>query len=360
MKILFYINAIHHGGAERVICNLATQFSEHGEECILATSFRDGWEYSIGEKVKRITLFESQLNCGFLRRNISLVRKLKKILKSEKPDVVLSFMAEPNFRTLIAARGLKVKTIVSVRNDPNREYPNFIFRFLAKHLYKKADGVVFQTEDAKKWFPKSIQKKSKIIFNQVDEVFYNTIYNGERHDIVTTGRLTAQKNHKMLIRAFAAIADKISDNLIIYGEGELREELEAIIAELHMEKRVFLPGSVKNVADTIKSAKLFVLSSDYEGMPNSLMEAMALGIPCISTDCPCGGPRMLFGDELKDWLVPTGNQDILGEKMLSALTTSLFHFEKIKHRGSFFEPKQIMHSWEEYLDAVVREKKEND
>lgn len=360
MKILFYINTICRGGAERVVCNLATQFSEHGYECILATSFRNGWEYSIGEKVKRITLFESQLNCGFLRRNISLVRKLKKILKSEKPDVVLSFMAEPNFRTLIAARGLKVKTIVSVRNDPNREYPNFIFRFLAKHLYKKADGVVFQTEEAKKWFPKLIQKKSKIIFNQVDEVFYNTIYNGKRHDIVTTGRLTTQKNHKMLIRAFAAIADKISDNLIIYGEGELRGELEAIIAELHMEKRVFLPGSVKNVADTIKSAKLFVLSSDYEGMPNALMEAMALGIPCISTDCPCGGPRMLFGDELKDLLIPTGNQDVLGEKMLSALRTNLFHFEKIKHRALFFEPKQIMHSWEKYLDAVVREKKKND
>lgn len=359
MKILFYINAIHHGGAERVMCNLATQFSEHGDDCILTTSFRDNWEYPFGEKVRRITLFESQLNCVFLCRNISLIRKLRKILKIEKPDIVVSFMAEPNFRTLIAARGLNVKTIVSVRNDPNKEYPNFIYRFLAKHLYKKADGIVFQTEDAQKWFPKSIQKKSKIIFNQVDEVFYNTIYNGERHDIVTTGRLVAQKNHKMLIRAFAAVADKISDNLIIYGEGELRGELESLIAELHLENRVFLPGSVKNVADTIKSAKLFVLSSDYEGMPNSLMEAMALGIPCISTDCPCGGPRMLFGEDAEDKLVPCDDVKKLSMRIFQELY-NLGNGTTERKLAQTFHPDHVNSVWEEYLNFVERKYKGND
>lgn len=364
MKILFYINAIHHGGAERVICNLATQFSEHGEDCILTTSFRDNWEYPFGEKVRRIALFESQLNYGFLRRNISLIRKLRKILKTEKPDVVVSFMAEPNFRTLIAARGLNVKTIVSVRNDPNKEYPNFIYRFLAKHLYKKADGIVFQTEDAQKWFPKSIQKKSKIIFNQVDEVFYNTIYNGERHDIVTTGRLVAQKNHKMLIRAFAAIADKISDNLIIYGEGDLRGELESLIAELHLENRVFLPGSVKNVADTIKSAKLFVLSSDYEGMPNSLMEAMALGIPCISTDCPCGGPRMLFGDDLKEYLVPLQQKSALSDLMFKVVKLIEAGDSRInsamRDHAVLFMPNRVYQEWHEFLCCGIISIDENE
>ena len=352
MKILFYINAIHHGGAERVICNLATQFSEHGDDCILTTSFRDNWEYPFGEKVRRITLFESQLNYGFLRRNISLIRKLRKLLKTEKPDIIVSFMAEPNFRTLIAARGLNVKTIVSIRNDPNKEYPNFIYRFLAKHLYKKADGIVFQTEDAQKWFPKSIQKKSKIIFNQVDEVFYNTIYNGERHDIVTTGRLVAQKNHKMLIRAFAAIADKISDNLIIYGEGELRGELESLIAELHLENRVFLPGSTKNVADTIKSAKLFVLSSDYEGMPKSLMEAMALGIPCISTDCPCGGPRMLLKNHSNECLSDVNDFEKFSQKiyfLISNLGKSLIIGQDLKNYAGLFSPDKVFLEWFYYL-----------
>ena len=97
-KILFYINAIHHGGAERVICNLATRFSEQGYDCVLVTSFRDEWEYVYGDGVKRITLFEKKLDTFFLKRNIALVKKLRHVLKSERPDVLVSFMAEPNFR----------------------------------------------------------------------------------------------------------------------------------------------------------------------------------------------------------------------------------------------------------------------
>jgi glycosyltransferase involved in cell wall biosynthesis len=132
--------------------------------------------------------------------------------------------------------------------------------------------------------------------NPVDEVFFKTKFDGVRRNLVTTGRLAPQKNHKMLIKAFAKIADKINDDLYIYGEGELRAELEQLVLDLNMQNRIFLPGAVKNVADTIKSAKLFILSSDFEGLPNSLMEAMALGIPCISTDCPCGGPKMLLNE----------------------------------------------------------------
>ena len=354
MKILFYINAIHHGGAERVMCNLATQFSEHGHTCVLVTSFRDEWEYPFGEKVQRITLFETQIKQGFWKRNLSLVKALRKVLREEKPDILVSFMAEPNFRAIVASLGLKNKVIVSVRNDPNREYRGRLNRFLAKTLFRLADGVVFQTEEAQKWFPKAIQRKSKLIFNQVDKVFYDTIYNGERRDIVTTGRLTAQKNHKMLIRAFASVADKISDNLVIYGEGELRGELESLIVELHLENRVLLPGGVKNVADTIKSAKLFVLSSDYEGMPNSLMEAMALGIPCISTDCPCGGPRMLFGENAEDKLVPCGDLKELSRRIFKELYNQRNGTTERK-LAQAFRPEQVNYDWEKYLISVERE-----
>lgn len=360
MKVMFYINAIHHGGAERVICNLATQFSEHGYDCVLLTSFRDSWEYGHGAKVRRKTLFESKLNGNFLVRNFSLTRALRRELKDEKPDVLISFMAEPNFRAIAASFGLKNKVIVSVRNDPNREYGTFITKILAKTLFRRADGVVFQTEDAKKWFPKSIQKKSKIIFNQVDEVFYNTKYEGERRDVVTTGRLVPQKNHKLLIRAFAAIADKVPDNLFIYGDGELRPELEALIAELHMQDRIFLPGGIKNVADTIKSAKLFVLSSDYEGMPNSLMEAMALGIPCISTDCPCGGPRMLLGDRYENCLMPISDINLMTDKMnrmLNDHNARELISEYVKERAYLFHFDVIKEVWLDYVFSIFQERK---
>ena len=349
MKIIFYINAIHHGGAERVMCNLASQFVETGNECILITSFIAGWEYPLNEKVKRISLYDKPIK-GRASRNFKLVKKLRTVIKNESPDVVISFMAEPNFRTIIAARGLKVKTIVSVRNDPDKEYPNFLFRFLAKHLYKKADGVVFQTEDARSWFPKKIREKSKIIYNQVDDVFFQTRYSGERRDIVTTGRLVEQKNHELLIRAFALIADKIDDDLYIYGDGELREKLESLVKELNLENRVFLPGAVKNVANTIKSAKLFVLSSNYEGMPNSLMEAMALGLPCVATDCPCGGARALLGEVANDCLVTVNDANELSEKMYRLLKTFNFELsEKMHTNAQSFKPTKIFEIWKNFI-----------
>ena len=350
MKILFYINTLGHGGAERVMSNLANEFSKKDYDVTLVTSFPCEWEYPLTDRVRRINLVNERV-VGFFKRNIVLTRALRKVVKSEKPDVVVSFMAEPNFRTVLATRGLKVKTVLSIRNDPDREYPTGLHRLLAKTLYKKADKVVFQTDDAKKWFPKSIQRKSRIIMNQVDERFFNTSYNGERKNIVTTGRLTAQKNHRMLIEAFSMVTDKVQDNLIIYGEGELHEELEKYVNELGLSDRVFLPGAVKDVPETIKSAKLFVLSSDYEGMPNSLLEAMALGLPCISTDCPCGGPRQVLGD-INGCLVEVGNVDKMSEAIVQMLTnTDLITLrEAISKKAESFRGEKVFGAWREFLE----------
>ena len=339
-KILLYINSIHHGGAQRVMVNIANWLVNEGYECVLVTSFIDSWEYSFNSKVKRISLFEQPLE-NIVVRNLRLITGLRKVIKIEKPSTILSFMAEPNFRSLIACCGLDVKKVISVRNDPNREYPNFLFRFFAKTLFRFADYVVFQTEDAQRWFPKSIQKKSNVILNPVADVFFNTHFDGERHDIVTTGRLVPQKNHKMLIKAFAQIANKIEDNLYIYGEGKLQHELEQLISDLKMNGRIFLPGAVNNVAETIKSAKLFVLCSDYEGLPNSLMEAMALGIPCISTNCPCGGPRMLLND---DFLVDVNDDVQLGDKLLKVNDLRFFK-DNYKINATVFHQHFIAKDW---------------
>lgn len=351
MKIVFYINTLGGGGAERVVATLAKALSG-SNEVIVVNSYPVDKEYHLDDRIKHVYLEKNNTTTNFVSRNIGRVSRIRKVLKKEKPDVLISFMAEPNYRAIIASLGLKNKVIISVRNDPNMEYPTAINRFLAKTLFRFANGIVFQTEDAKKWFPKSIQKKSSIIYNQVDEVFYNTKYNGIRHDIVTTGRLTAQKNHKMLIRAFASIADTITDNLIIYGEGELRPELEKLIEELHMKSRIFLPGRTENVAETIKSAKLFVLSSDYEGMPNSLMEAMALGIPCISTDCPCGGPKELFCNASDIRMIPCGDIDKLSE-MIYLRITSYVDATVEKSLSKKFHPKKICQKWADYISYVV-------
>lgn len=352
MKVVFYINSLCFGGAERVVCNLATQLSESGYEVVLVTSFPTEKEYVCGSKVRRIYLGNQRI-CSLIKRNLFLIKKLRRVLKIECPDILISFMAEPNFRAIIASLGLKNKVMISVRNDPEKEYSGMLIRLLAKTLFRFADGIVFQTEDAKMWFPMSIQKKSEIIYNQVDDAFYRVKCNEERCNIVTVGRLTAQKNHKLLIRSFASISDRITDNLIIYGEGELRNELEALISALHLEDRVILPGVTKNVAEMLASAKLFVLSSDYEGMPNALMEAMAIGIPCIASNCPCGGPKMLFGDLLVDRLFACGDEKALSEK-IENLIFSNTDGEDEKRLAEQFRPEVIISRWKEYIEKACK------
>lgn len=351
-KIALYINTIAFGGAERVMCNLANALSDNNYEVVLITSFRRENEYVSGENVRRIVLHDRPID-GFLKRNLYLTLRLRQVMKEEKPDLLISFMAEPNYRAILASVGLHNKVIVSVRNDPSKEYPGIFKRCLAKALFSFANGIVFQTEDAQNWFPKTVQRKSEIIFNQVDNRFYDVHFSGERHDVVAAGRLTEQKNHKMLIRAFAAIADHVPDNLIIYGEGKLRNELECLISELHMEKRIFLPGVTTDVAKTISSAKLFVLSSDFEGMPNALMEAMAIGIPCISTDCPCGGPRLLFGKHMADRLVPCGDVDVLSRKMETMLLSGT-NGGLERTLAEQFRPERVFSQWKCYIDKVLR------
>ena len=354
MKIMFYINAIHHGGAERVMVNLAGGFASAGHDVSLVTSYRDTWEYPLSQSVRRLNLCDA-LPGGFLKRNLVLAKRLRKAVKSERPDVLVSFMAEPNFRALIATVGLKTKNLISVRNDPNREYPTKLFKILAKNLYKRADGVVFQTSDAKAWFPKKIQDKSRIIMNQVDERFYNTERSEATADIITTGRLTKQKNQKMLIRAYAKIADRISDNLVIYGDGELLPELEALVSELKLEGRVRLPGATKDVAGVLSTAKVFVLSSDFEGMPNSLMEALAVGVPSISTDCPCGGPREIIKDGENGLLCPVGDDNALSAAILR-LAVDKDTAENIaacaKERAKAFAPEIVIAKWLDYVENL--------
>lgn len=356
MRILFYINAIHQGGAERVMVNLANQFSEKGNDVILVTSFEDYWEYPVGEGVERYSFEDRDFKKeGFLRQNVKWTLNLRKVIKEYCPDVVISFMAEPNFRTILAAAGLKTKSVISVRNDPNKEYPNFVYRILAKSLYLFADGIVFQTEDAKKWFSAIIQKKSRIIYNQVDKKFYTSPECDVKKDIVTCGRLVAQKNHTMLVDAFSLISNDLDENLYIYGEGELRSSLEKKIREKNLENRVFLPGDIKNVEEMLSRAKVFVLSSDYEGMPNALMEAMAVGVPCISTDCPCGGPKMLFHNDT-EFLVSVGNTEQMAEKMKTLLLNKdkrERNSKLMKKYSQAFTPECIFKKWDEYVNELV-------
>ena len=356
MKIMFYITTIERGGgAERVICNLANQFSNAGNQCIVVTSNDSEQKYELGKNIEYIPLTDTRIS-SFIRRNWKLFRLLRKVVAEHKPDVLISFMAEPNFRTIPACAGTKTKTIISVRNDPNREYPSLIHKFLAKTLFRKADFTVFQTKDAQTWFPKSIIRKSAIIKNQVDYRFFDEKQIEIPSNILSVGRLEPQKNHKLLIDAFSKISDKCSDNLIIIGEGSLRAELENQIVNLGLSKRVLLPGTTDNVMKKLKSAKIFALSSDYEGLPNTLMEAMAIGLPCVSTDCPCGGPKELILNENNGLLTQVGNVDSMSAALARFLSDDALRKkcgDNAKRTAMAFYPDSIFALWDKTIKSVI-------
>lgn len=353
MKIAFYINAIHEGGAERVMVNLANDFVNKGDEIILITSFKDSWEYSYSNKIKRYILEENFTSKSKIKRNVDRVIELRKILRKEKPECLVSFMAEPNYRAVVASFGLRNKVIVSVRNDPSIEYGGILGKILGKILLPLADRCVFQTPDAQKWFPKRLQKKSKIIYNAVKDDFFEIERNVEKNTIVTCGRLVDQKNHKMLIDAFELVRKKYTEaKLLIYGEGSLRNELEEIIDNKGLKNSVQLHGNSDNIPEVLSKAEIFVLSSDYEGMPNALMEALAVGVPSISTDCPCGGPRMLINNNEDGILVPIKSHRQLAHaimEILGDISLQIKFSSESKNKAKTYKSTRILDMWHKYI-----------
>lgn len=355
--VLFYINTICRGGAERAIIQLAYHFALAGYRSVLVTSFANDNEYPIPKNIKRISIEQEEIKQSRFMKNFSRIKELRRICKNENASVIISFLVEPNIRAIIATRGLPVKCIISVRNVPNQEYKGELRHFCARFLLPLADGCVFQTEAAKKWFPKRLQKKAKVIFNVVDKTFFNTEYIGGKN-IVALGRLSEQKNHRILIRSFSKIAYKYPDwKLCIYGTGLMKKVLIGEIDRLNMSDHILLMGQTTNAQRVLSEAGIFVLSSDFEGMPNALMEALAVGVPCISTDCPCGGPRMLIQDGLNGILVPVGNEEELThalERLLKDKEFSIFLSKEAKKRAMDFISDKVFGDWEKYIEDILK------
>ena len=353
-KIILYIDVMYRGGAQRVMSILANYLSSKKFDVVLITDFYSNdnkKEYVLSKNIKRIAL-QTNNQGNILIKNFTRIINLRKIIKEENPNIILSFLGRPNIRMLLSSIGLKTKKIVSVRNDPIKEYGNNIFKKIITNLiFLLADGYVFQTSDAKKYFIKRIQKKSKIILNPVDDKFYNMKSIKNRHNIVTVGRLEPQKNHKLLLDAYAEIVKEYpQEDLIIYGDGSLKQELVNYAFKKNISQKVHFKGNIENVEDKLNKAKVFILTSDYEGMPNALMEAMAIGVACISTDCPCGGPRALIENNSQGILFPCNDKNKLITAIKKVLDGNFIEIgTNAKLRAEEFRMNKIMKEWEEYL-----------
>lgn len=359
-KIAFYISSLRKGGAERVIANLAGYFYREGYEVLVVTTRKAEVEYEIPDGVVRKISepLDEELGGSRISNFVIRFKKLRNIWKLEKPDVIVSFIGKNNMMAILTSGGLNIPVAVSVRGEPSEEYYNSWMRFMARELFRLADGVILQTRRCFSFFPKGVQKKAVILKNPINSLFFKERYEGEREKtIVAVGRVDENKNHEMLIRAFAQLKDEFPDyRLIIYGEGEKRKELLELVERLNLQNRVELPGSVDDVAEAIYKTRVFVLSSNTEGMPNTLIEAMALGLTVVATDCPCGGPADLIDHQINGLLTPVGDVKMMKENLqylLNDLQKADEMGREARKTNDIYHPEKVCQEWKKYLENLI-------
>ena len=322
-KIAFHLNSLQQGGAERVVSNLANRFAKEGYEVVIATEWYGTDEFALDQKVRRVHvgLTKEDENRSRISKMPRRIWYLRRFMKKEKPDVVVAFTRGVLYRALAAGIGTGIPVVISVRTDPVGHYDKKADKLRIPLLFPHAAGCVFQTEGAKAFFAPYLQENSRIILNPLNPKYVGVPEPAVRtKDVVQSGRLVDFKNQPMLIRAFLKVHEKHPDyTLKIYGPDSkdgTKEILESIIHENHAEDFVKLMGGSNTLEKDLADAALYAFSSDWEGLPNALMEAMALGLPVVSTDCPCGGPKTLIEDGVNGLLVPIMDEKAMTDGIL--------------------------------------------
>lgn len=360
-SIVFYIGSLCRGGAERVIVNLAAYFCEQRYRVTIVTKEQDTDEYPVPEGVTRILadIIGDEISSSRITNLCRRIRKLRNIFKQLEPDYIVSFIKKNNFMAITAAAGMHIPVIVSVRSNPAREYSDKLTRFLANTLFAKAAGVVLQTSQAKEFFVEAVRKKVVILPNSLSEQFLQERVACERRkEIIWVGRMDANKNPKMLLQAFAEIAEKYPEWIVKFvGEGYQREELEKISLENNMAGQISFIGRVDDVPSVIKEASVFVLTSKQEGMPNALIEAMVSGLASISTDCPCGGPAELIQNGINGMLIPVDDRTALVKALDKVLADDEYRCSLGQNAGKLIEkvhPDIVNRKWLEYIESTSK------
>ena len=356
MKILFLVPSMGYGGAERVISILTNELTRRGHNVGLFLAKPS--TQSVYKLDENILLYSPSK----LEGAGGIMKSIRSFTKSFDPDVVVPFLPYQCIYTVFGLLGTKYPVVVCERNDPARIQATNVSKlhYVMRDLsFSMAKGAVFQTVGAQQYFSKSIQKKSTVILNPLDVSALPDIYFGERDKrIVCVGRLTKQKNQTLLIRAFSMIANEFADyKLELYGDGEDKEMLSSLARELNLDGRVVFCGNRKDVLERIKSASLFAFSSDYEGLPNALAEALAIGLPCVSTDCTPGGARMLIENGENGFIVPVNQPKPLADAMKTLLSDKELS-EKFSKNAVMLREKasldRVVDMWEKYLSDMVR------
>lgn len=352
-KIMFLCHGAGNGGAERVITTLAGAFAEEEYIVSLVTTNEEHNDYAISEKVQREIVLSKAGNVLF--RTIDRIIHLRKYIISFRPDCIISFSSIPNMQVITASLGLGKKIIISERTDPNRYPASIIGKKLRLLLYPLADRIVFQTNEAKEYFSPKIRNKGIVIFNPIRNDLPAPYYGTREKRIIGIGSLGEQKNWMVALKA----AEKFFETnpgytFDIYGEGPDRDVLQNYInSSLMLRDRVVLRGFSHKAVEEMNKARMYISSSKYEGIPNSMLEALATGVPTIYTDCPVGGPREFIENGINGFLVPVDDVNALAEKMnilaLDDEICAMFSENAVKVR-SYLNLNTIVAEWKNVVE----------
>lgn len=345
------------GGAERQITMLANAMAdrEHEVHFLVLSEFNKKYEISHLVHVHDLTNEEKKS----IHPIIGRYKALKRAYKETKPDCTIHYNLQSAYLTAAMPKKVYCKSIYSERGDPyDKEYDGLLGK-IRNWCIKSIDGFIFQSEGARDFFDAEVVKRSVVIHNSVSvPVEKFPMPDNRDNRIVSVGRLHEQKNQALLIDAFAQIAGEFPEcTLENYGDGVLRESLQQKIDLLGLTDRIKLMPACKDVFSAIRTAQLFVLSSDFEGMPNALMEAMALGLPCVTTDCRPGGARTLVADGENGFIVPRMNANALADKMRYVLSHPEVA-DAIAQGGrriaETHTEKIIFDKWEKFIKDVIQ------
>ena len=319
-KIIFVTISMRGGGTERVISVLANRMAVMGYEVSIMMIADSKVEYELNEKIRVISV--SQATGGSIVGRIKRIWNMRQEFACDKSAKIISMGTVSNLFTLVASIGLTNSIIISERNDPNRLNHRPIKKyevFLRNLLYRRADRVVLQTKDVIEIFPAAIRKKSVVIGNPIPDGLPEPLQIQKREKtVVASGRFIPSKNYKMLIDVFADFSKQFPEyRLKIFGKGETEAESRKQIEELGMQDKILLCGFSNNIYEELGKGGMYVSTSDTEGLSNALLEALAMGIPTIATDCPVGGTRMCIRDGVNGYMIPVQDNKSLLEKMIN-------------------------------------------
>lgn len=368
MKLLFLIHSLASGGAERVTANLANHWARAGHEVVIVTIERaDLDHYTLEPAVRRMALGlagDSAGSLAALAGNLQRVRAVRQVLKLERPDVAIAMMTQANVMLAIASLRLGLRTIGSERTHPAQMPVGRMWNALRRFWYGRLGAMVALAGETRDWLALHTSARNiAVIANPVPWPFPRQepllpVWSGRcagRRLLLAVGRLSDEKGFRTLIQCFARLARRHPEwDLVILGKGAQRSELEALVQAQGLGERVFLPGVAGNVGDWYTAADLFVMSSRFEGFPNTLAEAMSHGLPAVSFDCDTG-PRDIIRHEIDGLLVVPENaaamEEALGRMMKDDVLRARFAGRAAEARERF-SPETTIAKWERLFEQV--------